>query len=76
MYNRKVCFVAKRSYSIVQIFLNHVATIGQASDKVRVGIQMTRKRIKWFGTRSIIGFFYCDRYLNAEKCFITIDQVI
>ena len=21
-------------------------------------------------------FFYCDRYLKAEKCFITIDQVI
>ena len=58
MYNRKVCFVAKRSYSIVQIFLNHVATIGQASDKVRVGIQMTRKRIIWFGTRTIIGFFF------------------
>ena len=57
MYNRKVCFVAKRSYSIVQIFLNHVATIGQASDKVRVGIQMTRKRIKWFGTRTIRIFF-------------------
>ena len=46
MYNRKVCFVVKRSYSIVQIFLNYVTTIGQASDKVRVGIQMTRKRIK------------------------------
>lgn len=49
MYNRKVCFVAKRSHSIVQIFLNHVATIGQASDKVRVGIQINRKRIKQFG---------------------------
>ena len=46
MYNRKVCFVAKRSYSIAQIFLNRVATIGQASDKVRVGIQMTREWIK------------------------------
>ena len=45
MCNSKFCFVAERSYSI-QIFLNHVATIGQASDKVRVGIQMTRKRIK------------------------------
>ena len=46
MYNRKVCFVAKRSYLIVQILLNHVATIWQASNNVRVGIQMTRKRIK------------------------------
>ena len=46
MCNSKFCFVAERSYSIVQTFLNHVATIGRASDKVRVGIQMTRKRIK------------------------------
>ena len=69
MYNRKVCFVAKRSYSIVQIFLNHVATIGQASDKVRVGIQMTRKRIKWFGTSTIIGFFLLWSLLEGREMF-------
>ena len=28
---KKVCFVVKRRYSIVQIFLNHVTTTGQAS---------------------------------------------
>ena len=49
MYNRKVCFVSKRSYVIVQVFPNHVATIGQASDKIGVRIQMTREWIKKFG---------------------------